>query len=359
MSSRTYTWNGFETTLTAQLSAGATSAQLVTTAGLAAPCYLLIEADVPGNREWVRVNTIVDGTNISNIVRNQSGSVGDITHPASSVVRGVFTKQQLDAIFTDIEAVEASAATNTSTITDHTTDADQHPEYVQADGTRDFTGAVGGVSGSAATDFLTKAQIDAADTANASAITSEEAARISADDAHALSTNHPTASVSVQGMMSAADKVIVDGVSGHVDNTTGHPAAVSGGASGFLTGADKASLDALADEATTQVGSDAGFGDIIMNLKRVGKVVVADFIIDSPATGIPIGGGTWSTLIPSGYRPWTTVQGYAGVVRGGPTGTTQNFGIHVQTDGDVLRTSHAGTTQVSDVVYGLLTWMTS
>lgn len=237
MSSRTHNWNGYQTTLTTQLNAGASSAQLGTTEGLAAPCYLLIEADVPGSREWVRVNTIVDGTNIGNIVRNQAGSVGDITHPATSVVRGVFTKQQLDGIYTDIESVETTSNTNASTLTDHTTLVDQHPEYILQDGSKDFQGTVGGVSGVATTDFLTKAQVDAGDAANSAAIAQEASDRASADNNHANSNDHPEATTGAKGMLSAADKTKLDGIETDAkddqDITAG--SGLSGGGVGDVT----------------------------------------------------------------------------------------------------------------------------
>jgi microcystin-dependent protein len=166
MSSRTYSWNGFETTLAADFNGGATTAQLTTTTGLVAPCYLLLDADVPASREWVRVNTI-NSPNVENVVRNQTGSVGDILHSAGAVVRAVFTKQQLDAIFTDIEANETDITGITSALSTHTGTSDQHNEYILASGARPFSAAVSGVAATTSTHLVTKAQLDAVSSASA------------------------------------------------------------------------------------------------------------------------------------------------------------------------------------------------
>jgi len=84
------------------------------TVGLAAPVYLVIDPDVPAKREWVRVNTINANT-LENIVRNQSGSVGDVLHDAGAKIRAIFAQQHLDDIFLDI-------GDNTQTHTDHVDD---------------------------------------------------------------------------------------------------------------------------------------------------------------------------------------------------------------------------------------------
>lgn len=127
---RSYVWNGFETTLVATMSVGQQTAQLTTTTGLQAPCYLLLDADIPAKHEWIRVNAI-NGTTIENIVRNQAGSVGDIEHTAGAVVRGVLAHQVIDSIFTDIEGNASNISSVSSSLSTHTGGTDQHPEYLR------------------------------------------------------------------------------------------------------------------------------------------------------------------------------------------------------------------------------------
>ena len=103
MTRRTFTWNAYETTLTQPLLNGITTAIVESTAGLASPVYLVIDPDVPGKREWVRVNTINGNFNLENLVRNQTGSVGDIDHDFGAKVRAIFAQQHLDDIFQDIQ----------------------------------------------------------------------------------------------------------------------------------------------------------------------------------------------------------------------------------------------------------------
>lgn len=167
MSSRSYVFNGFETTLATTMSDSALSAQLTSVAGLTAPCYLLLDADIPASREWVRVNTIND-PNIENVVRNQVGSVGQIEHTAGAVVRGVFAHQQVDAIFTDILAVEGSITSLSGTVSgvasdlsDHAAAADPHAGYVLNSELSDHEAAADPHAGYLLESAFTKTAIDA------------------------------------------------------------------------------------------------------------------------------------------------------------------------------------------------------
>ncbi len=107
MSRRTQNRNQFETTTTGELASGAFSVAVVSTTGLdtLVDMYLVIEPDVPGQREWVKVDTISGLIlNITNPGgRDLTGSDGDLTHPAGSKVRSVPTSQIFDDIFQDIE----------------------------------------------------------------------------------------------------------------------------------------------------------------------------------------------------------------------------------------------------------------
>jgi len=349
MSSRTHNWNGFETTLTAQLTAGATSAQLASTAGLAAPCYLLVEPGTPGNREWIRVNTIVDGNNISGIVRNQAGSVGDITHASTSIVRGVFTKQQLDAIFTDIEGAETTSNNNSSALTDQTTPADQHPEYITVGGSRNFTGTVGGVSGVATTDFVTKAQVDAADAANAADITQEASDRATADNAHANSNDHPSATTGAKGMMSSTDKAKLDGIEANAkdDQTITAGTGLTGGGTGdvSIAHADTTTHGSVNNNGNTVIqdlyidnfGHATDINSVTITPSLIGAepaVTDADiYVIGSArkATGIALTAGFYSLAdtwnfdgVPASWNGWQCVARATVCLAGAPAG------LHIQ-----------------------------
>ncbi len=130
MSRRSQSRNQYESESTGELAAGAFSLPVVSAAGfeLDEPIYLVIEPDVPGQREWIRVISITGNTfNIDpspndhgSTGRNLAGSDGDLTHPAGSKVRSVPTEQIFLDIFQDIEDDELD-------LTQHETDgADPH-----------------------------------------------------------------------------------------------------------------------------------------------------------------------------------------------------------------------------------------
>ena len=118
---RSYTWNAYESTLVSDFPAGATSTAVDSTLGLVAPVYLVLEPDVPAQREWIRVGAI-NGNLLENITRNLEGSAGDLLHLSGSKVRAIFTKQLQDDLFDDIEG-------NTTALTGHEIDpADPHAD---------------------------------------------------------------------------------------------------------------------------------------------------------------------------------------------------------------------------------------
>lgn len=187
-------------------------------------------------------------------------------------------------------------------------------------------------------------------------IASEAASRASADSSHASSVDHPEATTGEKGMMSAADKTVVDEVTGHVGSTSGHPGAVSGGASGFMTGTDKAELDAAVAESSTTVSQDTAQGDIVINLRKYGKVVQADLILTAPASSLPSGQQTFTSLIPAGYRPALNVEGVAGLVDGTTT-QEQSCSFYFSTAGSVIKRGIAGSLS-TDEVRGAFVWLT-
>ena len=105
---RTYTWNAYESELQGPLPAGATSIALVSTVGLEAPGYLVIDPDVtnPSVREWIFFETINNNV-LENVSRGLPGSVGPLgqgsDHEPNGRVRAIFTKQNLDDIWDGIE----------------------------------------------------------------------------------------------------------------------------------------------------------------------------------------------------------------------------------------------------------------
>ena len=112
MARRTFTFNAYEGELTQPLNIGVTTAILDSTAGLASPVYLVVDPDVEGKREWIRVNGVQDATTLINLVRDQTGSVGDINHDVGAKVRAIFAMQHLDDIFLDIAENTAAGQTH-------------------------------------------------------------------------------------------------------------------------------------------------------------------------------------------------------------------------------------------------------
>jgi len=113
MSTETEIWNGYEDALASELTAGELTNMFVGAipAGWAGPVYLCIEPDKPTQREWIRAATVNVGlARFESLTRDLEGSVGDITHPANSIVRAVVTRQLVGDIFSDLDAVELDLA---------------------------------------------------------------------------------------------------------------------------------------------------------------------------------------------------------------------------------------------------------
>jgi len=147
MSSRTYSLNAFETTLTAGISASSTEMIVNSAAGLTAPCYLVIDPDKAseGTHEFVKVTDINTNTlTIALIDRDLPGSGDGGTgtpgdHILGAVVRAVPVHQWLDDLFTDIEASE-------SDISNHIGAADPHTGYLlESDAASTYLALAGGV----------------------------------------------------------------------------------------------------------------------------------------------------------------------------------------------------------------------
>lgn len=133
MSRRTNTWNGFETSLASQLLAGEFSFTVDSALGLIDPLYAAIDPDVPGNREWIKIVSVVGNTiTVENPNgRGLAGSVGPVgvgtDHAVGAKMRMVFSKQLQDDIFSDIEDLETVTANLPGT-------------YLALDGSNDMAG---------------------------------------------------------------------------------------------------------------------------------------------------------------------------------------------------------------------------
>lgn len=112
--------NAYQSTLTAELSAVAGTAELADVSALVAPFYLVIEPDDAGQREYVYVSAL-SGTTATLAERYLAGSAAPsgLVHPSGAVVRHAFMAQHLVDINDRVDA-----------FSDHSggTDTDDHPE---------------------------------------------------------------------------------------------------------------------------------------------------------------------------------------------------------------------------------------
>ncbi len=124
MSTKTNAFNSYETTLNGGITDSATSLVVTANPGpLNQPAYIVLEPDDPVLREVILVSTIA-GTAWSSITRGLPGSAsGGQAHLNGTVVRSSPVHQQLDDVFTDIDALEAADSGHFGGI-----DTADHPE---------------------------------------------------------------------------------------------------------------------------------------------------------------------------------------------------------------------------------------
>ncbi len=123
MSNRSRTRNAFESALNGGISDSTTTIALDSTSGLVDPLWLVIEPDSPTLREFIRVGGL-SGSDLTSVSRGEDGSAAGAQAHASGVpVRAVFMHQQLDDVFTDIEALETADSGHFGG-----TDVADHPE---------------------------------------------------------------------------------------------------------------------------------------------------------------------------------------------------------------------------------------
>ncbi len=109
MTRRTYTYNGFTSTLTSPITDSSTSIALASSTGLQAPCYLVIEPDSLTMREYIKVASISAPT-LENCTRGLAGSIASAqAHDSGVEVRAVMMHQIIDDLFLDIGELETGA----------------------------------------------------------------------------------------------------------------------------------------------------------------------------------------------------------------------------------------------------------
>lgn len=124
--------NAFQTTLGADMSAVASSANLVSVAGLNDPFYLVIEPDNASKREYVFCSVLVGNiATISERYLEGSAAASGLIHPAGSVVRMVVGHQTIKDLHDRIDGVDSELAGlgnhgNLAGLND-----DDHPIYIK------------------------------------------------------------------------------------------------------------------------------------------------------------------------------------------------------------------------------------
>ena len=236
MSSRRYTWNGFETTLSAGIASGTTVLPLTSVTGLRAPGYLVIDPDDLAKREYIEFATI-NSLSLEGCIRNGDGSVaGAVAHDSGATVRAVTVHQFLDDAFDDIEALETAD-------TNHAAAADPHPGYVLNSELSDHAAAADPHAGYLLESGFTKAAIDALNV-DADTLDGVDSTGF-ATSGHDHAANYAPASH------------VGSGGSAHAD--------VSGSADGFMTVAQKNKLDGIESGAT----ADQSAAEILTAVKTV------------------------------------------------------------------------------------------
>lgn len=154
--------NAFQTTLSAEMTAVASSCTLTSATGLVQTFYMVIEPDDNAQREYMFVSVLA-GTVCTVPERYLAGSAAPsgLIHPVGSVVRHIAMAQHIEDLNDRADDLQAQI----TALGDHggltgLTD-DDHTPYILATGARAFTGTIAGVSPTGGADLATKAYIDA------------------------------------------------------------------------------------------------------------------------------------------------------------------------------------------------------
>ena len=117
MSRRTYLRNAFETTITAGITAGASSIPLASVTGLTAPGYLVIDHDDPAKREYIKFAGI-STLDLTGCTRGLTGSAGGAgsAHDSGATIKAVSVQQLFEDLFSDVEDLETQDTTHDAAI---------------------------------------------------------------------------------------------------------------------------------------------------------------------------------------------------------------------------------------------------
>lgn len=118
---RTFFANAYETTITVELGPSGLEVTPATTDGApATPCYLVLEPDDAGQREYFLASSIAGGTITISAIGDrylaQSAAASGLTHPVGSVLKQAPVAQ----MFTDVhDRIESRLASSAHTLTLH------------------------------------------------------------------------------------------------------------------------------------------------------------------------------------------------------------------------------------------------
>lgn len=190
--------NAFETTLTAEYGPTALIAAVTSKGNLTSPCYLVLAPDDDAQREVIYFDGVFGAssfatTNVANRYLEGSAQTSGLTHATGTVVRSVPVTQEIDDLWVAVQGVDHG---DLSGLSDN-----DHPQYLLSS-------------------QFTKANIDAMNI-DADTLDSLDSTAFSQSDhnhtgvyvpvSHINSrTEHPLVTTSADGFMSAADKVTLD-----------------------------------------------------------------------------------------------------------------------------------------------------
>lgn len=132
MADRRTSWtNAYETTLSTGMDSSTLTMLVQDAAALAVPCYLVIEPEDPGNREYVYVaskdtNTLTLGERYL----AGSGAVSGLSHDSNSTVRSVALAQGFTDLHDRIDALDSTVSTLPHSALTGLTVGDDHPQYL-------------------------------------------------------------------------------------------------------------------------------------------------------------------------------------------------------------------------------------
>ena len=156
---RTSLQNAFETELTSDMGPTDLVAAVASKGSLTSPCLLIIDPDSDSFREVIRFDGTFGGASfVTSSLSNRYGDgsaiaqIDNHTHTAGTKVRSTPLSQHFDDLHDRIDAIDHGALANLT--------ADDHTQYILVDGSRPFTGAIGGVDPVAGSDLATKDYVD-------------------------------------------------------------------------------------------------------------------------------------------------------------------------------------------------------